>query len=659
MSTIVSIGPRCHKCCIPNGATTELRTVGAGNSIGRHYWVCTSSECFVEWFDSSKSHATSTGSECKCGIPSTRRVTQTSGSLYFGLHYYACAAAGTAAGTTCSFFEWDPTEAARRKKTEADRDRGETSSITLCRKCKRKVTVKIVKSDAKGNRGRPFYKCEGCRKYEFTDGSSSRTKRGSRNPVLPGSTQYTASHSEIVAAQLLFDVPKDCVNHLPRSFHGDTAEVVGMWRVKNGETSKRFNAYRTRQVGSSANPNLRHDFATGVTALAKASGDILVTPNMPMLIHGTRPESLHAILYEGLKTSMCKTARFGCGTYFAENAGKILHYTGVDQKYQCHQRSSRSSSGSSSASSGAPRPLAKLHSKLYGRGVRHQKDVRYALICRVALGDFATTIDGETSSAAKSPSASSAAAADPSGSPKGLFLNAKKKDELAGGKHALVVQTGGAIKTPYREFVVFGDPAAIHIDYVVALKPKTTRCPSCSEVAFERTVTKLSPNYGRKILICKNGNCSTACTMLPLCFCRQSALVKIKRSDGGKYYACKSRRGCKYINWDAEDATPTESEIEAKAAAVQKAPRGKRVRGAAQACAAAAAGGAEPPDFGDLDWSTADLASVDKAIFAAPPTKRARVDAQGTHAAAAGTAASDMDDFDDFDWSCADLAGLC
>ena len=161
------IGPQCESC---GGADTELRTSTSANTIGRQFWRCTnftSKDCLFEWFDPLKSYATSTGRNCKCGLPSTESVVRSNRNNCLGLHYYKCAASGN----SCDFFYWKNPTAAGIRKAEADRVRGETSPVT-CSKCKASVTVKIVQSSAKGNRGRPFYKCGGCGNFEFTDGCS-------------------------------------------------------------------------------------------------------------------------------------------------------------------------------------------------------------------------------------------------------------------------------------------------------------------------------------------------------------------------------------------------------------------------------------------------------------------------------------------------------
>ena len=62
---------------------------------------------------------------------------------------------------------------------------------------------------------------------------------------------------------------------------------------------------------------------------------------------------------------------FGKGTYFAENAAKIDHYSTEDARWHKKGQS-----------------LHEMHKKLFS-GCLHPKRVRYALVCRVLLGRIA------------------------------------------------------------------------------------------------------------------------------------------------------------------------------------------------------------------------------------------------------------------------------
>ncbi len=85
---------------------------------------------------------------------------------------------------------------------------------------------------------------------------------------------------------------------------------------------------------------------------------------------------MHGILFEGLDPQRARGGLFGKGTYFAANAAKIDHYSTEDTRW--HEEG---------------QPLHELHKKLFW-GCLHPKRVRYALVCRVQLGQIARPKDG-------------------------------------------------------------------------------------------------------------------------------------------------------------------------------------------------------------------------------------------------------------------------
>mmetsp|Transcript_41841 Transcript_41841/g.110297 ORF Transcript_41841/g.110297 Transcript_41841/m.110297 type:complete len:504 (-) Transcript_41841:291-1802(-) len=156
-----------------------------------------------------------------------------------------------------------------------------------------------------------------------------------------------------------------------------------------------------------------------------------------MLLHGTKPDTLLAILANG-PNERFSGGLFGNGTYFGEDAAKIDQYTAIDAAFK---------RGGAWA--------APLHSRLYGHGQpRHPGKVFYCLVCRVALGHFARTKEG----------APFARSCDGNGP---VFASATNTRELAavGGVtppihfHSLVAETGQKISR-FREFIVF------HSEYV-------------------------------------------------------------------------------------------------------------------------------------------------------------------------------------------------
>jgi hypothetical protein len=90
--------------------------------------------------------------------------------------------------------------------------------------------------------------------------------------------------------------------------------------------------------------------------------------NEVRLLHGTKPDLVMSILQNGMNERFAGASagtRFGDGSYFADDAGKIDQYVGEDQEYD----------GTSS-----------LHQRLYSSSDSHPGHVFYALVCRVTLG---------------------------------------------------------------------------------------------------------------------------------------------------------------------------------------------------------------------------------------------------------------------------------
>lgn len=132
---------------------------------------------------------------------------------------------------------------------------------------------------------------------------------------------------------------------------------------------------------------------------------------------------------------------FGEGSYLAEDAGKNDQYVTSDRHYGQEKQ---------------------LHECLFREGVRHPEEkIYYIFICRVVLGYFASTSDGE----------------HVLGGSRGerVFAGSGKRElsTIPGLSppvhyHALVVETGGKI-TRYREFIQYHD-ARIYPEYLIAYK---------------------------------------------------------------------------------------------------------------------------------------------------------------------------------------------
>ncbi|CAE7213394.1 unnamed protein product [Symbiodinium natans] len=245
--------------------------------------------------------------------------------------------------------------------------------------------------------------------------------------------------------------------------------------------------------------------------LSELQDEVLRAPldasrNEMLLLHGTKPEHLHDILFEGLDPHLSKEGLFGKGTYLAEDAAKIDQYLTQDPEWKGNK---------------PEHELYNLHKKLYERGVKHATHVYYALVCRVALGDPFVTKDGKTCARTEKP----------------IFVKGRK-EALRHGRTSLVAELGGKIQR-YREFVIF-DPAALRIDFLAALKRVRHYC-DCGQAAVRRTVTHGQPeNFGREILFCGEKKCRFI-HMLPQCYCGRAAGVGTKM-NGEKYFRCGSKR---------------------------------------------------------------------------------------------------------------------
>ena len=153
------------------------------------------------------------------------------------------------------------------------------------------------------------------------------------------------------------------------------------------------------------------------------------------LAHGTKPATLPTILANGLSEKF-SGGLFGEGVYLAENPSKNDQYCGCDQ-------------GLSDSS------LAELHAALYSK-VAHPGKVYYVILCRVVMGQYLKTKDGESNLVT------------------GDTVWAVKKKELAAIRgtqppilyHSLLAEIGGKIKR-HREFLQY-HKVRVYPAYVLA-----------------------------------------------------------------------------------------------------------------------------------------------------------------------------------------------
>jgi len=161
-----------------------------------------------------------------------------------------------------------------------------------------------------------------------------------------------------------------------------------------------------------------------------------------MLLHGTKPDSLLAILTNGLNERF-SGGLFGHGSYLAEDAGKNDQYVTVDEQYVIG---------------------SELHKRLYAhRSTPHPGKVYYLIVCRVSLGQPVRTRDSTR--------------IDPPSVGRSVFAGSSQR-ELATVEgnagpvtppihhHSLIAEVGGKIAR-FREFIVFHSEY-IYPEYVLA-----------------------------------------------------------------------------------------------------------------------------------------------------------------------------------------------
>ena len=175
----------------------------------------------------------------------------------------------------------------------------------------------------------------------------------------------------------------------------------------------------------------------GLPAKTPSRGfDLKQDANESILLHGTNPDVLLALLSTGLNERFSGTnagTAFGDGVYLAEDVGKTDQYVTADCAYD---------------------KSSELHKRLYGRTVPHPGDVFYLLVCRAALGYSVRTQD--TGRNAQSMDTRSPV----------FPVSFRELSPVTGVTppifhHSLIAELGPAIGR-YREFVVF------HSEYVRA-----------------------------------------------------------------------------------------------------------------------------------------------------------------------------------------------
>jgi len=166
-------------------------------------------------------------------------------------------------------------------------------------------------------------------------------------------------------------------------------------------------------------------------------GEVRKEINEVRLLHGTGPDNLLAILGNGMNMRL-SPGFLGDGSYFVEDMGKCDQYVTQDKQYGDHKD---------------------LHERLFCDGARHPNTAMfYVLVCRVVMGYFVCTKDGET---------------DQHSNAESVFANPTKSElttipqvKPAMHYHSLLAESG-LETTRYREFIQFHDER-IYPEYVIA-----------------------------------------------------------------------------------------------------------------------------------------------------------------------------------------------
>lgn len=499
---------------------------------------------------------------CKCG--SLRELLTSSSANNPGRQYYRCG--------DCGAFEWaDGIGSPHRKIFDSN-----AGPLCHCGKASVQRTVKKITSP---NRGRKFWGCaqypRGCKFFQLREVESSnqqidceismaspRKLTMSPEPepeperkreLLPGYATWLSDWKKLEIVQQLMEVDADLMS-MSSGGRCDKLEVCGLWHITNPVRKERFEEAKQRvktntpKISEYGFPDNFYDAmsALSMDSLDEESGECF-------LLHGTSPENLHGILFEGLDPGIAHNGIFGRGVYFAENAAKSDMYTTKDVRYD--------KEGS----------LCELHHKIYAYS-HHPHNVRYALICRVLLGRHTMTQNGVTRYDDDVAERAELGKLNYAFTSKERRALAKSSDGLS---PSSLIGLPGELVLNFREFIIF-NPDQIFVEYLVAYKRVRSRC-DCGKPCEERSVVKRTENFGRPFQFCPDNKCSFM-QMLPLCDCGKSAVVKTShsaRNPGRDYYTCYSKRyprrgygggiACDFFEWKDNNFPATSPHKRARA----------------------------------------------------------------------------------------------
>ena len=155
-------------------------------------------------------------------------------------------------------------------------------------------------------------------------------------------------------------------------------ELKVAWRVENADLLNKYKAEQRKvhsfvashnvPLGGKSKAIIRPELHASSKKLPWTTDEVC---NEVRLLHGTSPEVVLSILQHGMNERFAGASagtKFGNGTYFADDAGKIDQYCQEDNQYD---------------NTGA---LSSLHKRIYKNSQDHPGQVFYALVFRVSLG---------------------------------------------------------------------------------------------------------------------------------------------------------------------------------------------------------------------------------------------------------------------------------
>jgi hypothetical protein len=490
-------------CCSKCSSSNCTRKVSQSKANpGREYWKCEDCGAFVGWTEATllepASETTSNTSPSPQKLArEVRTLSQDSSSSSASVSASASSAASASALATA----------------------------VCCSKCSSTNCTRKV-SQSQANPGREYWKCEDCGAFVCW---TEATLLEPVTPDLKGYADFVVDHETKQSLQSVLDTVS-----LPRDSQRpyDKLEVATAWRIKHPKCAANYEAYK-QQIKDEVNAG--NELLPSVEALTDDTVDrfdnieLDDSVNEALLLHGTDPDHMQSVLFEGLDPNLSRKGRFGRGIYFAESAVKSNDYTSLDRDWQGSKDSD----------------IGRLHKSLYKAILmnKHPGDVRYMLVCRVVLGNPVKTVDGRRSVE----------------DGEALFSGDEHSCIAKPGRHSVLAEP----KNEPREFVVFS-PHAMVCEYLVAYRRVRTLC-DCGEPLVQRTVVKDNNNHGRYIYFCPKGskdndNGCGFMRMLPLCHCGRSATAFQKKgSSSGKVYfqCCYRRKRCDFFLSKGDNSAST------------------------------------------------------------------------------------------------------